>query len=1123
MRTGRLGILLATLLSVVATTVSSPSAVLARDPIPAGSVVLPNGRVLLPPPANVDARSIHEEMLETLGGGHFDFVPGTRPTVSLTSHRPASALGPMAEPTPNAMLASYVAPAAAAAPVSAAAALPNGLRKEILGFLPYWMLSDTALASMNYHLLSTIAYFSVGATKDGTLSKGTTTSPSSGWAGWTSSRMTDVINQAHGAGVRVVLTVTMMAGDSTGAANQAALLGSSTARANLIGQIVSAVDSRNADGVNLDFEPVSSSLRASYTSFARDLKAGLVAAGVGSYLTVCTTGGAATWSTGYDVAGLTAAGAADQLFVMGYDYSWSGSARAGGVAPIDSPYTVDLDGTMADYLSQTSGSKLIWGVPYYGRTWPTSSDQLNATTVAGTSHAYYYTSSLSRATQYGRRWDDVGKVPWFRYIDPATAGWVQGYYDDVASLGAKYDLVNGRGFTGTGMWTLLMDQGHDELWKLLAAKFVTDTEPPVGGIKLLPASTDASAVLVNWRAIDYASGVDHYDLQAREVGSDTWQPWLTGTAAVSGWFVGHSGAAYEFRVSAVDLKGNAQPWASVAPQPAEIGAGTFARVTTSSLNVRNGPGTGYAIVGSATSGATVQVIDGPTAASGYNWWRVQYGFNEWPSADLPHIGFVAAGTSSSAYIQPAAPPTIIALDPFIRGLTDTGPFSPNRDGVRDTAGITYDLAAAASAARLEVVDAGGSIARTMDLGPQAAGANAASWDGTLGDGSVAPEGRYLLRVVATEAGGASHAAPANSSDPTLVAVAGLDLDLTAPELNAATPSAGTGMVNATRRIMVTFSEPVVGVDATTLQFSVAGTPLPAALAWDAAGRVATVTPAAPLPVNALITVQLPAGVVDPAGNTLPASSWTFSTAPGSVYAPARKITFKAGTYVGYVIGGTGQLTSGKRATLSVAGNATVSQRSTIPNLPGRWLFVETGTWAGRWIRESGSAHLWGSTERRSYTTSTRIVILSGTRTGYRFDSAGAVTAHRTVTITSAVGAYVTARAVINGSPYFAVSSGTWSGYWMPESSAIYRRGAIEQLNFAVRAPMNLGAGTYTGYRYDTSGTITATRRVTLSATTGMTASAWAVINGRGQYLMATGTWAGYWIREGAGVWLASLP
>ena len=64
--------------------------------------------------------------------------------------------------------------------------------------------------------------------------------------------------------------------------------------------------------------------------------------------TVATTGGAASWDEGYDLAALVAPGAADAIMAMGYDFNWSGSSRAGGVSPLDSPYVL-VTGPPADY------------------------------------------------------------------------------------------------------------------------------------------------------------------------------------------------------------------------------------------------------------------------------------------------------------------------------------------------------------------------------------------------------------------------------------------------------------------------------------------------------------------------------------------------------------------------------------------------------------------------------------------------------------------------------------------------------------------------------------------------------------------------------------------------------
>jgi hypothetical protein len=92
--------------------------------------------------------------------------------------------------------------------VGGIASLPNGLSHEVFGYLPYWALSSSLRQYLRYDLVSSIAYFSVPVNADGTLS-----SSGQGWSGWASADMTDVINRAHARGVRVLLTVTMMAWD----------------------------------------------------------------------------------------------------------------------------------------------------------------------------------------------------------------------------------------------------------------------------------------------------------------------------------------------------------------------------------------------------------------------------------------------------------------------------------------------------------------------------------------------------------------------------------------------------------------------------------------------------------------------------------------------------------------------------------------------------------------------------------------------------------------------------------------------------------------------------------------------------------------------------------------------
>jgi len=1112
---------------------SSPAS--AAWPVPPrvaeGPVILPDGTVLPVAPASLFTReSVQAEMAADHAADRMTFTPGATPTVELSP--PGAA---MAWPSPDG--ADAVSLGLADPSIGSAAnltALPNGLRKEVLGFLPYWMLDASELQWMQYQLVSTIAYFGVAAKSDGTLATYAT-----GWTAWNSAAMTGVINAAHARGVKVVLTVTMMAWDASTTAQQAALLGSATARANLINAIVATVRARNADGVNLDFEPVAVAERDRYTSFVRQLKAALVSAGVGSYLTVCTMAGAATWATGYDLAGLVAPGAADQLFVMGYDYSWSGSARAGGVAPMDSPYILDVNESVTDYLQIVPGSKIIWGVPYYGRAWRTQSNVLNALTAPGaasSSVAYYYTGNLVLAGRYGRLWDSVGKVPWFRYYDTAAASWVEGYYDDAMSLAAKWDMVNQRGLAGTGMWTLLMDAGYQELWNLLANKFVTDTTPPAGGITTLPATTDGLAVPVSWRAIDVGSGVLDYSVQVRDRPTGGWTPWLTNTTATSASWVGQPGHVYEFRVSAADRRGNRQPWAGIAPDPgAAITPGGFAQVVSDTLNVRAGAGTGFEVLDQLALGDRVAILGGPIPSGGYSWYQVQFDFTEWPSADYPRVGWSAAGSGATPYLVPSVAPTVTRLSPTITAY-GVAPrrFSPNGDGFLDGTGVTFTLAADASAVRVDVINTSSAAVAGFDLGALPAGPHSAAWDGRLPGGPWAPSGAYLLRVTATDATGV-HVSPTPVIDAVVLTTWGVTADLAPPTVAAASPSSPA---SPTAVVQATFNEPVIGAEtALSLIDAATSAALAGVAAYDPASRRATFDPTADLTPGGTYQVAVASSVRDEAGNLIGPAGWSFTVAPIgiTVFDPPRTLSFAAGSHTGYQFNGAGIATATKTYTLALASSAATSQRSIVlPGQPGAWFYVTNGVWAGYWIRESTRAYLAGFTDQVTFSPWRSVSFAAGTHTGYLYSTTGAVTGSKAYTLASGSSASASGRAVINGRGQLLIANGVWAGYWVPESSAVVLLGDTPPPPpppppsgdgvFDPPRTLSFASGAHVGYRFDSAGTVTATKAYTLAtASSAATSQRTALAGQTGTWFSVTnGVWAGYWIRESSRVYLAGF-
>ena len=251
-----------------------------------------------------------------------------------------------------------------------AAVTPYGLTREVFGFLPYWELSDSS-TTLDYAKISTIAYFGVGAAANGSLERtnadGSTTV---GWSGWTSSKLTSVINAAHQNRTRVVLTVQSFAWSSGRPRSRRRSSGARRPATTWPARSPPAVRDRGADGVNLDFEPLASGYEDEFLHLLRRIRIELDAMAAGYQITFDTTG----YIGNYPLEDATAPGAADAIFIMGYDYRTAGSSPVGSIAPlVRSGY--DITDTLDAYTARVPASKLILGVPYYGRAWSTDTDK----------------------------------------------------------------------------------------------------------------------------------------------------------------------------------------------------------------------------------------------------------------------------------------------------------------------------------------------------------------------------------------------------------------------------------------------------------------------------------------------------------------------------------------------------------------------------------------------------------------------------------------------------------------------------------------------------------------------------------------------------------------------------
>jgi spore germination protein YaaH len=392
-------------------------------------------------------------------------------------------------------------------PILLPKAAPKGIApgKRVLGWHPYWA-TMTDIQNYQYTNLTTIAYFSyaVNSTNGNYDSIGS----------WKTS---PVVEWAHSNNVKVVLTATLF-----GDAATHRFLTNSVACSNLITQLLIAMTNRtlpgDGDGVNIDFEGVGSwtGATAAMTSFMSNLTTRFKAANPNYEISIALP--SVDWYANFAVSNYAAFGM-DYAIIMGYDYYYSGSGTPGPVAPLTSSAQwigasswCSVNYSMNYYLGKgIPATKLMLGVPYYGRRWAAASTNLGAASLGSSySAALTYGACESEAANYGKKWDSNGSVPYYVYTSNSTA--YQCFYDDTASLGMKYDLSNSKGMGGIGIWNLTQGTSQTALWELIDEKFGADAAPPPDPD---PGDMGGSSATAPWVARTSAHAGNFYGVASR--------------------------------------------------------------------------------------------------------------------------------------------------------------------------------------------------------------------------------------------------------------------------------------------------------------------------------------------------------------------------------------------------------------------------------------------------------------------------------------------------------------------------------------------------------------------------------------------------------------------------------
>ncbi|MEO6508459.1 MAG: glycoside hydrolase family 18 protein [Patescibacteria group bacterium] len=346
--------------------------------------------------------------------------------------------------------------------------------KVVFGYLPYWNANKTD--SIDFNVLTTLAYFDLKATADGTIDRN-----DQGYQSFQSRQMTQVFKKAHAEGTRVVATITMMDGSDI-----ESFLDNPDAQSRLVKEATSLVEDRGIDGINLDFEYFGSagpSYRPKFTAFVDSLTQKMHATVPGSRVSVALYASVKIAPRIYDLGAIAAA--SDEIFMMAYDFATLSSEVAMPTAPLyghsKNKWWYDVSTAVEDFLTVMPPEKLILGNPYYGLNFPVVQPEVKAATLSaywgGAEHVTYaadkesITPEMQGVTQYKTGWDDDAKVGWKAYYKPSTGVWRMSFSEDRRSLGAKYDFALSKNLGGVGIWALGNDGNNPELWDLIREKF----------------------------------------------------------------------------------------------------------------------------------------------------------------------------------------------------------------------------------------------------------------------------------------------------------------------------------------------------------------------------------------------------------------------------------------------------------------------------------------------------------------------------------------------------------------------------------------------------------------------------------------------------------------------------
>jgi len=267
-----------------------------------------------------------------------------------------------------------------------------------------------------------------------------------------------VIDSARARGCRISLCVL-----SKNEKNITDLLDKKPAQQVLIAGIVDALRLRHADGVQIMFDKLPGRSRSAFTSFIIQLTEALKTRAMFFRLGIRVP--AYDPEDAYDMATLNVY--ADQFLL---DFTQYQPKAPGPLFPLAGVHNVDLKTSVSRILNlEIPPSKLIVCLPYFGIIWKLKPDR--RTYKEPPEYITYKDLCSDPLYQQLPFYDPISATQRLDIKNKNGVLTERIWYEDEKTLGAKYDLILQKHLGGIAIQALGYDEGHGELWDVLASKY----------------------------------------------------------------------------------------------------------------------------------------------------------------------------------------------------------------------------------------------------------------------------------------------------------------------------------------------------------------------------------------------------------------------------------------------------------------------------------------------------------------------------------------------------------------------------------------------------------------------------------------------------------------------------